>query len=133
MSQANPELPGDQPGLADEIDGPDPVDESDGELQRAPPVHPTPERALLEPRLELLDHGRGIANVPGGAVGTPEHHQLVMAVWLPDNLGVSGYRGVPIVDQRREPQWRQPSALVITVPVDGIAKVGIRQSEKAQP
>src|SRR5262245_1143095 len=40
VSQAIPELPRDQPRLGDEVDGPDPVDHSNRELERAAQVHP---------------------------------------------------------------------------------------------
>src|SRR5216683_2177383 len=71
MLQAAPEFTREQPRLADEVDGPNPVNESDRQFERTAPVHPTPERALLEPRLELLYHRRGIADIAGRAIAIP--------------------------------------------------------------
>jgi hypothetical protein len=56
----------------------------------------------------------------------------MMAVRLPDNLGVSGNLAVPVINPRREPERCLPSTLVITIPIDGIPKVGIHESKEAE-
>ena len=57
----------------------------------------------------------------------------MVAVRFPDDLGISGDPVVPVVDQRREPKRRLPSAPVIAVPVDGIAEVVVDEVEEAEP
>jgi hypothetical protein len=57
----------------------------------------------------------------------------MVAVRLPDDLGVSADTMVTVVDERREPERRLASALVVTIPVDGIAEVAVDEVEEAEP
>src|SRR5438132_11294843 len=57
----------------------------------------------------------------------------MVAVRLPDHLGIAGNPVVAVVDEWREPQWHLHSAYVLAVPVDWIAEVMIDETEEAQP
>lgn len=129
---ACPKLTGHQRGLPDEVQAPDPVDQPDGELERAQPVHAQPEGALAEPGVHLLQQGLGIAALAARPVGPSEHHEMLVAVGLPDHLGVPRHVVVPIVDPAGEAHRRRPAALVVAVPVDGIAEVAVLHAKEAE-
>src|SRR5438552_15494125 len=57
---------------------------------------------------------------------------MMVAVRLPDHLCISDDPIVPVVHQRREPQRRLCSSIVIAIPVDGIAKVAFDEAEEAE-
>src|SRR5207253_8044247 len=86
-----------------------------------------------DPRVDPRDHRGGIARVARRTVCAAEHHQVMVAVRLPDHLGIAGNPVVAVVDEWREPQWYLHSACMLTVPVDRIAEVMIGETEEAQP
>jgi hypothetical protein len=102
-------------------------------FERTAPVHSAPERALFDPRLELLDHGLGVAQAARRAIGTCEDDQLVVAIRLPDDLGVACDGVIPVVEERSEPQRDILPARVVPVPLDGMAEVAIDEVKEGKP
>ena len=117
----------------DEAERPDPVDEPDGQLQRAPPLHAVTERTLVEPRPELVGDRLRVADVAGRTIGAAQHHQVLVAARLPHQLAVARLREVAVVDGRGEAHGGRLAGRVVAVPVDGIAEVAVLEIEEAQP
>ena len=103
MSQAIMELPHDQPGLANEVNGPDPVDQSDRELQRATPVHPASERTLLgDVRLLSLGTGCSLVYIEGDRHdwGYLQWVRPLISLMLDGTNGIADYQCARILGDR---------------------------------
>src|SRR5690606_327553 len=109
-----------QPGLVpaehgrfrtpDELPGDAPVDQADGELERAGPVGAERVRALRQPGLEKTLQAREVGPVAGQPVRLGQHHQIEMAVDLPEELDVADEPLVAIVETLAEDERRDPTA-----------------------
>ena len=89
---------------------PYPRDQANAGLDPARPVHSAEKRVRTPPGAKLVRGGLGVALVTRQPPGRRQHRDVVMTRHLPHLLDVARLRLVPMIDAKRQPPIRRPSA-----------------------
>src|SRR5687768_16085347 len=59
-----------------ELNGPYPINETNGQFERTSPIHPQAKRTLLDPTLKLIGNRFGIGSIAADRVSPGENNQV---------------------------------------------------------